>query len=798
MEQIKVLIRIRPFLNYESELDSAVSLDAPTGNTIEISKSTKKFKAQFDKILSSSSTQKDVFNFIRPCISRVEEGFNCTIMTYGQTGSGKTYTMFGGDWALNEKSIDYNKRKNFQKDKYNFILNKELTIDPFSSNNGIIPNLILNLFNKFNNSHDSNEMKITCSYIQIYNEKIYDLLISQEELNKEIKKKRKFILLNNKNNENKSPMIQNPLKIKYNKKNGVILEGVNEIQTPSFYEMFELLRLGEINRKIRQTNKNEMSSRSHIIFIINLQNKKTGIKSKIKLCDLAGSERYNSSEEYKKIHINEMCNINKSLSILGNVIHCLSNKKNNNNIHIPYKESKLTQILEDSLGGNSTTFLIATISPNEENFDETLNTLKFADRAHEVMTKVTPNKIVIDSKNEQKILKLSQEVTELKEILNLREKRGTLNPMQTEIIKLKKENQELKKILGGKSMIEDYKKLKIENDNLKNEIKNLSFDKKNNKKTTISSSAPTSGYTNSNDHYSNKDCYLYNDKEYIDKNKINLSKSPNDILSPNRNNINDSLNINLSKISNTAEPIKLLPPKSRNKIILNESDYQNKDNGKNKLNKSVNFKLDKFYLTGKEIMKNKGKHFNKTIANFNKNYFDDSSMMNNTSNNNNNDSLNDNKVSYIFRATNYYNNAKKARKNFYNILSQNYNNFIMRNKYQNNNIINSSKETEEDYINDSKNHSSVTPHNELANNTIQFNNNRTIRYIDNKTKKEINSFVAPREKYLQSIEINQKRRTKLLIDEIISGRNNPYNIRANSKIKLNKYKGYRFININNI
>ena len=172
--------------------------------------------------------------------------------------------------------------------------------------------------------------------------------------------------------------------------------------------------------------------------------------------------------------------------------------------------------------------------------------------------------------------------------------------------------------------------------------------------------------------------------------------------------------------------------------------------------------------------------------------------MNNTSNNNNNDSLNDNKVSYIFRATNYYNNAKKARKNFYNILSQNYNNFIMRNKYQNNNIINSSKETEEDYINDSKNHSSVTPHNELANNTIQFNNNRTIRYIDNKTKKEINSFVAPREKYLQSIEINQKRRTKLLIDEIISGRNNPYNIRANSKIKLNKYKEYRFININNI
>ena len=799
MEQIKVLIRIRPFLNNESETDSTISLVSSTADTIEISKNSKKFKAQFDKVLLSKSTQKDVFKFIHPCIERVEEGFNCTIMAYGQTGSGKTYTMFGGDWALNEKSFDYNKKKIFQKDKFNFILNKELTIDPFSSNNGIIPNLILNLFNKFNNSHN-NEMKFSCSYIQIYNEKIYDLLISQEELNKEIKKKRKFnLLLNSKNTENKTPMVQNPLKIKYNKRNGVILEGVNEIQTSSFYEMFELLRLGETNRKIRQTNKNEMSSRSHTIFIVNLENKKTGIKSKIKLCDLAGSERYNSNEEYKKIHIDEMCNINKSLSVLGKVIHCLSKKKKNNNLHIPYKESKLTQILEDSLGGNSSTFLIATISPNEENFEETINTLKFADRAHEVMTKVSPNKIVIDSKNDNKILKLSQEIADLKGLLNLREKRGTLNPVQTEIIKLKKENQELKKMIGENSLLVNYKKLMQENSNLRHEIKSLSFDKKNIKLNTISS-VPTSGCTNSND-YSNKDYVFLNDREYyFDKNKNSKIKSQNNILLPNSSNINNSLNTNLSKISRLSKPIKLMAPKSRNKSSINDGFYQNQNNVNTELKKSIsNCMFGKLYLTGKEIMKNKGKYFNKTITNFRRSYFKNSSSINTISNNNDDLSLNSNNMNNIFKLTNYNNNAKKVKKNFYNILSENYNNFILRNRSINNTNTSINKEKEEDDISQySKNDSHSIPRIEGIRNTIQYNNNRIISYNDNKTKEEISPFVVPRGLYLKSVEKKQKIKTKILIDEIISGRNNPINVRTSSKIKLNKYKGYRFVNINNI
>ena len=368
MEKIKVLVRIRPFLPNENSSKTGLNIDSQNSQKIEISKSLKKFEATFDKVLTQKGTQKDVFNFVKPCLNQIKQGINCTILAYGQTGSGKTYTMFGGEWAMNDKSNDYEQRKNFNKDKYNFIINEELMIDPFSKTNGIIPNLIMSLFQSYG-SYDSNDNNIiiTCSYIQIYNEQVYDLLVDEEE-NKEQKKK--FDLLSNKiNQDNEKPIKQKPLKIKHDRINGVTIEGVNEIRTPSFYDIFELLRQGEINRKIRQTKRNEMSSRSHTIFIINVQNEKLNVVSKIKLCDLAGSERYDSRESYKKIHFNEMVNINKSLLVLGNVIHSLGANNSNlsmtdiknkkpKKIFAPYKDSKLTQILEDSLGGNSVTYLI--------------------------------------------------------------------------------------------------------------------------------------------------------------------------------------------------------------------------------------------------------------------------------------------------------------------------------------------------------------------------------------------------------------------------------------------------------
>ena len=152
--------------------------------------------------------------------------------------------MFGGEWAMNDKSNDYDQRKNFNKDKYNFILNEELMIDPFSKTNGIIPNLIMNLFQTYSND---NNIIITCSYIQIYNEKVYDLLVDEDEV---IEQKNTFDLTTGVGRQtNDKPIKQKPLKIKYDRKNGVTLEGVHEIRTPNFYDIFELLRQGEINRK---------------------------------------------------------------------------------------------------------------------------------------------------------------------------------------------------------------------------------------------------------------------------------------------------------------------------------------------------------------------------------------------------------------------------------------------------------------------------------------------------------------------------------------------------------------------
>ena len=158
------------------------------------------------------STQKDVFNFVKPCIDLIKQGINCTILTYGQTGSGKSYTMFGGEWAMNDKSIDYDQRKNFNKDKYNFILNEELMIDPFSKTNRIIPNLIMSLFQTYAN--DTNII-ITCSYIQIYNERVYDLLVDEEET---YEQKVNFDLRTGIGKSNDKPIKQKPLKIKYDKK----------------------------------------------------------------------------------------------------------------------------------------------------------------------------------------------------------------------------------------------------------------------------------------------------------------------------------------------------------------------------------------------------------------------------------------------------------------------------------------------------------------------------------------------------------------------------------------------------
>ena len=628
MEKIKVLVRIRPFLQNESTSNTGLNIDSDNTQKIEISKSLKRFEATFDRVLSQSSTQKDVFNFVKPCVKLIKQGINCTILAYGQTGSGKTYTMFGGEWAMNDKSNDYDQRKNFNKDKYNFILNEELMIDPFSKTNGIIPNLIMNLFQTYSND---NNIIITCSYIQIYNEKVYDLLVDEDEV---IEQKNIFDLTTGVGRQtNDKPIKQKPLKIKYDRKNGVTLEGVHEIRTPNFYDIFELLRQGEINRKIRQTKRNEMSSRSHTIFIINIQNEKLNVVSKIKLCDLAGSERYDSRESYKKLHFDEMVNINKSLLVLGNVIHALGNNSNNSlsmtenknkkpkKIFAPYKDSKLTQILEDSLGGNSVTYLLATISPCDENFEETISTLKFADRAHSIMTKVSMNKLnnLDDGYKSREFNKICEELSQLKQLLNIRKKRGTLEPIQEELLKLKDENTQLKKYLGGGSNIDRIRELMDENKNLRKEIKSLNEINKNLKNEMRNKPLTNYGDDTFNDSNKGTNNYSAKKNKNSNQNKINNNNNYNDI--DNYNNYNNNYKKNKNSNINGKET-----KKKYNNININLN------NGKEDSVKTEDLHTLNEIMTGQNNVPNN----NNLITDYNKYDLDDMLDYKNTNTNKNN------------------------------------------------------------------------------------------------------------------------------------------------------------------
>ena len=477
-ERIKVAIRIRPFLPNEDPSNKAINLIPEDENTIILYKEPQIFQGTFNQIFSDNSTQKDVFKFIKPCLLNIQKGINCTILAYGQTGTGKTYTMFGGDWSFNEET-NYNNSnlKNENENKKDELLQNQIVIDKNNEYNGIVPNLIMELYNIFNNEinkeneEKNNENKdniiVTCSYIQIYNEKIYDLL--------------DFSSLEQLPNENNKKI--SSLKLKTDKKIGLIIDGANELIAPSYTDVFDILESGEINRKIRQTNKNNMSSRSHTIFMINIEDNISHYKSKIKLCDLAGSERYNSPDVYKKEHINEMKNINKSLFTLGNVINALAQKKK----YVPYKDSKLTRILEDSLKGNSSIYLIATISPNEKNIDETYHTLKFADRAHSIMVKITPNQVGINKGNDnnkkfeelygykknKEIEKLKGELMGFKKLMVLKENK---NNLQEQFLNLKKENNKLKSTLKKINNIDVYNNMIRENKKLKKELNDVKID----------------------------------------------------------------------------------------------------------------------------------------------------------------------------------------------------------------------------------------------------------------------------------------------------------------------------------
>ncbi|KAL4734829.1 kinesin-like protein bimC [Aspergillus similis] len=290
----------------------------------------------FDKVFSAAADQITVYeDVVLPIVTEMLAGYNCTIFAYGQTGTGKTYTM-SGDMTD--------------------------TLGILSDNAGIIPRVLYSLFAKLADT----ESTVKCSFIELYNEELRDLLSAEENSKLKIYE----------NEQKKGHM-------------STLVQGMEETYIDSASAGIKLLQQGSHKRQVAATKCNDLSSRSHTVFTITVNTKRTTesgeeyvCPGKLNLVDLAGSENIGRSGAENK-RATEAGLINKSLLTLGRVINALVDKSQ----HIPYRESKLTRLLQDSLGGRTKTCIIATISPARSNLEETISTLDYAFRAKNIRNK---------------------------------------------------------------------------------------------------------------------------------------------------------------------------------------------------------------------------------------------------------------------------------------------------------------------------------------------------------------------------------------------------------------------------
>ena len=343
---IKVFVRFRPLNELENDLLSdncgweTPKYISDTQIGIYSTKEIKDTNAQipsnlifkYDKIFTSESQQNQIYeNVGKRIVGDVMEGYNGTIFAYGQSGSGKTYTMYGPD---------------IYDDIYK----------------GIIPRIVEDIFNYVEKADDNVDFQFKLSVLEIYKEVMYDLLTQQS----------------------------GDIKIQENPETGIVIEGLSEIYLSSIEEFFEYVDLSQSNRKVAETKLNHNSSRSHCILILEVtqsfKKEKLIKKGTLNLVDLAGSEKVSKTGAVG-LTLEEAKKINLSLSTLGNVIHALTHKSE----HIPYRDSKLTRLLKESLGGNYKTSLIVTCSPHSYNLDEVISSLLFAKRVKTIKNVVKVN-----------------------------------------------------------------------------------------------------------------------------------------------------------------------------------------------------------------------------------------------------------------------------------------------------------------------------------------------------------------------------------------------------------------------
>lgn len=374
-------------------------------------------------------------------IQVVSMGINATIFAYGQTGSGKTHSMFGSNWE------DVLRNGMMQSIRYRFYTSFSISPIPQAQGilqtekHGIIPRTIYKVFHDLSNGNGNQlaDYTVTCTFLQIYNEKLYDLLQDQETVH--------------------------PLLIRESRIGGIYVQGINEFVMSSMDECLMILMKGERNRITRQTRLNMFSSRSHTIFQIRIEHSKVDEKgnmkrAKLNLCDLAGSEKIGTEANITGMHFEELKTINLSLSTLGKVISGLSQ----NSTHIPYRDSKLTRLLQDSLGGGTRTCLIATVSPIADCADETISTLCFANSAKKVQIKVKANEV--NASNDVLVKKLQSELQYLKDLLQLKRK-GGMSDIHRQVLLLKQENDKLRAMSQKWQMVEQ---ISLENKMMKLEL----------------------------------------------------------------------------------------------------------------------------------------------------------------------------------------------------------------------------------------------------------------------------------------------------------------------------------------
>ncbi|EFX81471.1 hypothetical protein DAPPUDRAFT_211352, partial [Daphnia pulex] len=398
-ESVRVIVRCRPMNARENQLSSknVVQINASTlqcsllaipSSHNEINDTTKTFT--FDGVYDQSSTTEQIYtDFGYSLVEGVLEGYNATVFAYGQTGSGKSFTMQG------------------------------VTSPP--NQTGILPRAFDHLFESIA-AAEGMKYLVFASYLEIYNEEIRDLL---------------------------SPDFKKKLELKENSDKGVFVANLSQHSVHSVADCQGLMETGWKNRAVGATLMNADSSRSHSLFTISvemmetvqdLKGEKQSIRrGKLNLVDLAGSERQSKTGATGD-RLKEATKINLSLSALGNVISALVDGKSK---HIPYRDSKLTRLLQDSLGGNTKTLMIACVSPADDNYDETLSTLRYANRAKNIQNRPRINQDPKDAmlrEYQKEIERLSQMIDQQKPTQIVRVK--SESEIEQEKMQLQKEYEE--------------------------------------------------------------------------------------------------------------------------------------------------------------------------------------------------------------------------------------------------------------------------------------------------------------------------------------------------------------------